>query len=335
MNNVELRSRPLSKDRDVLLKEIKSVTDTVTDAVTDLVQTDSNYQNKLESEALRLAESVFEPGFFEGFWPHRANVRSLRLTSTDRSIPHELALLRSPKNDDSDEKFLCEYGLVRSISGANPPLQLNLNKITYLNAHYDNQSYLDVKGLNPSGDENSEWAGSTEFEQIESSDTALLEALGTADFDALHITCHGRVSLKNALKTEIIVGDELGSDEETELKSITPHQIKVALLKNKAFRKRRPIIFFNACETGRNRQALNLWYGWADIFLKAGAGAFVGTAWPVKNGPANAFASAFYSSLKQGKTLAEASIAARNAAKFEDASWLAYRVYGEPSARVV
>jgi hypothetical protein len=55
----------------------------------------------------------------------------------------------------------------------------------------------------------------------------------------------------------------------------------------------------------------------------------------VREKPAAAFARAFYDQLLDGGTLAEAAREGRAAAKaLGDGSWLAFVVYGEPSARL-
>jgi CHAT domain-containing protein len=93
-------------------------------------------------------------------------------------------------------------------------------------------------------------------------------------------------------------------------------------------------VFLNACETGRVGAVLTAWGGWPNVFLRAGAGAFVGSAWAVRDKPAATFAKAFYDALLAGETLASAASAARAAAKaLGDASWLAFKVYGHPRAQ--
>jgi CHAT domain-containing protein len=70
--------------------------------------------------------------------------------------------------------------------------------------------------------------------------------------------------------------------------------------------------------------------------MRAGAAAFVGAAWAVRDKPAAAFSTACYNALFDGKTLSEAADAARAAAKkFGESSWLAFKVYGHPRARRV
>ena len=59
------------------------------------------------------------------------------------------------------------------------------------------------------------------------------------------------------------------------------------------------------------------------------------TLWAVGDGPALSFTKAFYEALLSGKTLAASSIAARHAAQAaQEATWLAYAVYGHPRAKL-
>jgi CHAT domain-containing protein len=74
--------------------------------------------------------------------------------------------------------------------------------------------------------------------------------------------------------------------------------------------------------------------GWAQQFIAAGAGAFVGTLWPVRSESASLFAHAFYTLLAGGEPLGRAALLARRRAIQDepDPTWLAYTVYGDPHA---
>ncbi len=77
--------------------------------------------------------------------------------------------------------------------------------------------------------------------------------------------------------------------------------------------------------------------GWARQFMGAGAGAFIGSLWAVRSGSAKIFADAFYHGLvTEGASLGVASLHARQAiaADSGDPTWLAYTVYGNPSATI-
>lgn len=76
--------------------------------------------------------------------------------------------------------------------------------------------------------------------------------------------------------------------------------------------------------------------GWASQFMAAGAGAFLGTLWPVRSSRASSFAEAFYAVLMTGEDLGQATLTARKAAKDDaDPTWLAYSCYGDPTALAV
>ena len=99
--------------------------------------------------------------------------------------------------------------------------------------------------------------------------------------------------------------------------------------------KTQPIVLLNACQIGRTGYALTGISGFAQAFLKGGAGAFIGSLWAVGDRPARVFSEALYSALLEGSDLAEASRKAREKAKAAgDATWLAYVVYGHPYLKV-
>ncbi|WP_234333831.1 CHAT domain-containing protein [Streptomyces viridochromogenes] len=103
-----------------------------------------------------------------------------------------------------------------------------------------------------------------------------------------------------------------------------------------ALRATHPLVFFNACRSAGEIKWFSTTLGWAPQFLRAGAGAFVGTLWPVRSDSALRFADHFYDHfVTQGRTLGQASLDARRAIRHQggDPSWLAYAVYGSPAAR--
>ena len=76
--------------------------------------------------------------------------------------------------------------------------------------------------------------------------------------------------------------------------------------------------------------------GWASQFMAAGAGAFLGTLWPVRSSRASLFAEAFYMALMAGEDLGRATLTARKVARDNaDPTWLAYTCYGDPAALAV
>ena len=89
----------------------------------------------------------------------------------------------------------------------------------------------------------------------------------------------------------------------------------------------------NACNSGA---ASPLWVGstsWAGRFLMAGAGAFIGSFWQVRDGPARDFAASFYTAARSGQTLGQAMRRARAEIRQSgDPTRLAYTFFGDADA---
>jgi CHAT domain-containing protein len=73
--------------------------------------------------------------------------------------------------------------------------------------------------------------------------------------------------------------------------------------------------------------------GWAESFLRAGCGGFIGSLWEVRDSSARTFAEHFYDGVCGGKTLGEAVRAARGALRCSDPTYLAYTLYGNPASQ--
>jgi CHAT domain-containing protein len=159
---------------------------------------------------------------------------------------------------------------------------------------------------------------------------AILDALAQPDFDVLHVCCHGQAQHDDIEQSALIVGDRLGPGGAPE-----PVLLDALTVREEArLGGRGPLVFLNACESGRMGASLTAWGGWPKTFWDAGAAAFVGTSWPVEDAAARAFCEAFYGGLLDGKTLAEAAGSGRRAARqLHEPTSLAYKVYGLPAAR--
>ena len=93
------------------------------------------------------------------------------------------------------------------------------------------------------------------------------------------------------------------------------------------------LVFLNACGTGARQISAKSLGSWAEAFVKAGAGAFVGSAWDVSEKPACRFAHAFYKVLADGACFGEALRLARLEIRNSgDATWLAYVGFGDAYA---
>ncbi len=289
-------------------------------------------QREVRALGVSLSDELFDPDVVKALWPLRKRIGLIRVTSWEPFIPWELLRLRDPASGVIDDRHLAEYGLVRTLSGEAPPRKLALNDWGFLSAEfplgthapavdlaYFTETLPNQRSLHPT--------------RIAARTDDLYDALAAGDFDVLHLACHAESPQGAIDRATLILGDQAQPG------SAAPQLVEADSVTVKAeaqLRKRRPLVFLNACETGRAGARLTAWGGWPEIFLRAGAGAFVGTAWAVREKPAAAFAQAFYDALLDGRLLHEAASAARAAAKAAgDASWLAFKIYGHPRARRV
>jgi CHAT domain-containing protein len=152
-------------------------------------------------------------------------------------------------------------------------------------------------------------------------------------FDLLHFVCHGLAEQNNIANAALQLScQHQGGWQTSPLKALVVEQSA----RLKSADGRQPMVVLNACQTGREGWQLTGTGGFAQAFLKAGAGIFVGTLWSVIDRPARVFVEALYDALLSGKMLGEAAREAREKTKQEEpSSWLAYAVYGDPYARLI
>ena len=161
-------------------------------------------------------------------------------------------------------------------------------------------------------------------EEIPARYVLLRKALGSGRFGGIHFTGHGSIERDAGAGAEIVL----------EKLRFTPRDLSGVVAN---LRERRPFVFFNACQVGRQGQGLAGPDGWAAAFLRAGAGAFLGTYWPVSDEVARCFARHVYEKLFAGETIGEAVRHARCRVRDdfpESATWLAYTLYADPLAKL-
>jgi hypothetical protein len=150
--------------------------------------------------------------------------------------------------------------------------------------------------------------------------------LGAADrYGFLHFACHGLAEPAAPLDGRLVLQTH---EHLRPLDVRAPQGGSAAPLEGAA-------VVLNACEAGIPGRGLSGHGGWADAFLRAGAGAFVAPSWSVGDRTAARFARAFYRRLEDGETFGEAARRARvDARRAGDPDRLAYAVYAAPGARL-
>jgi hypothetical protein len=155
---------------------------------------------------------------------------------------------------------------------------------------------------------------------------ALKDALKEGKFSLLHLGCHNRFEGPFAAD-ESYVALEDGPFFVGELTRPLEGVLRSAA----------PLIFFNACASGRTGFSLTGLGSWGVRFAQLGCGAFIGSLWEVTSRGAVVFARAFYEHLAACRPLGEVMLLAKQEVRRhypQDPTWLAYCCFGDPMARV-
>ena len=244
------------------------------------------------------------------FWQIRDDIRAFTIATDHDAVPWEIL---HPLDADHDEGFLVErVPVLRRTYGQQRSATIGLRDARFV-----------VSQRRPTGAQDEADAiravigGDQGF--ITSVDQ-LLAHIADGRCGALHFACHNTF-------------DAAGSRIDMDGGPFVPELLAVAEA-TRQLAGTSPLVFLNACRTAGATPSFTRTLGWAQRFMAAGAGAFVGTLWDVRTESSAQFATAFYESLASGATLGDATRAARTARRPEmlDPTWLAYTVYGDPFA---
>jgi CHAT domain len=263
----------------------------------------------------RLWQQLLPQQVRDQFWERQHRIRQLTIIADRDAVPWELLY---PMDRGRDMGFLVEQFPVTRDLFDRPPLRRSLR-------------LRPARFVLPSG---SPAAAADEIAALSrlidagppaapvlAGFTPLRELITHGDFGLLHFACHNRFSP--------VGGPSINLDS----RPFTVTNMETARI-NRTLQPSAPLVFINACRTAGLAATYNRLDGWADAFMQAGAGAFVGSLWSVTDDVARDFASEFYAQLTAGRPLGEAVAAARRAAASQpgDPTWLAYTVYGHPRA---
>jgi CHAT domain-containing protein len=250
------------------------------------------------------------------FWEQADRIKLFTVASDMDTVPWELLY---PVDRGHDNGFLVEqFPVVRRAYGQNRIRQLQLSSAAYIVPPGSPVDALD------------------EVSAVRSKlGAGVLDHGVTAQYDSV-------IELLNDVPSVLhFAGHNTFNDDQGSLVALDggplrPSDLTIAL-KTCALAPASPLVFFNACRTAGEIPGMTQMIGWAKQFMGAGAGAFVGSLWDIRSSAAQAFAEAFYHALiTDHATLGEASLKARQAIRDEtgDPTWLAYTIYGNPSATI-
>ena len=290
---------------------------------------------ELQAYGVLLFEQLFPQEVQAQLWKHHTKLKNIRVVSTEPFIPWEIVHLKAPGeplDPDAPSLFLGQMGLLRWLHNVNghPPVQLRIRdkRARYVIPNYPHPDWVLPDTAKERAFLEAKFAATAVEPQPNEVRTLLSQA---GAFDLLHFACHGEADQDNSGNARIVL------EGRVEGTNYIPTRFDASTVE--AFARLRgqdgtqPIVFLNACQAGRAGYKLTGIGGFAQAFLRAGAGAFIGTLWSVGDEPAFCFGKVFYEALLNGQTVPQATTAARAAARQAgDATWLAYVVYAHPHA---
>jgi hypothetical protein len=328
-------SRPVELDRDRYVRSIYQRVEACWSAADRDVE---RFHEELRALGGELLDELVPAELRSLLWEYRDRLRNVIVLSTEPFIPWELLHLKAPGAAQLPREtcFLGQLGLVRWRWAGWPPQQLALRpgRARYLVPDYpddnlrlpfvaDEQRYL------------SEEVGATRvvphFREVR-------DLLRDADIDLLHFAGHAAANSTDIADAHLLLEGRREPDPSlgTGDRYVSePLRVSVVAQNLSTAPGARPIVVVNACQAGRLGHQLSSIGGFAEAFIGGGAAVFVSSLWSVGDAPAATFVTTFYDRLRTGSTLAEATIAGREAARAHgDTTWLAYTVYGHPEARI-
>lgn len=276
---------------------------------------------RLAAKGAYLSQALLPDDLREKLWTVRDRITSIIVQSEEPWIPWELCRLTGRDGGRIVEgPFLCEaYTMTRWLPGVGFKRPLSIRNLALV--------VPDDSGLPLSGAERAyvqSLAGRRcKVTEVPATFAKLQDAFAKGVYDAWHFTGHGAARDANPdLSPIILAGGE----------SFTPESLSGAAA-NVGIP--HPLVFINACQVGRAGMALTGIGGWANRFVEAGAGAFIGAYWSVYDEAAYAFATEVYTRLLRGDPVGQAVRDARLAIRRPgDPTWLAYTVFADPLATV-
>lgn len=276
---------------------------------------------RLAAKGAYLSQTLLPQDLRDKLWSVRDRITSIIVQSEEPWIPWELCKLTGRDGDRVVEgPFLCEaYTITRWLPGVGFKRPLTLRNLALV--------VPSDSGLPLSGAEKayvSSLAGRhRKVTEVPATFAELQDAFASGVYDGWHFTGHGAARDENPDRSPII----LSEGESFTPESLSGSAANVGLP--------HPLVFINACQVGRAGMALTGIGGWANRFIEAGAGAFIGAYWSVFDEPAFAFATEVYTRLLAGVPVGRAVRDARLAIRRSgDPTWLAYTVFADPLATV-
>ncbi|MDE0545296.1 CHAT domain-containing protein [Microbacterium sp. C7(2022)] len=303
--------------------------------------TDADERRERATELLqrvgeRIARTLFDERVADLLWRHRDDLDGLIVQTADElDVPWEVVHLAPPPGTPSDGGvwFLADTGLTRWVYDAPRPREVRVApaRVRTLAPEYVSPSLRlqrtddEVAALRahlPGAPEGSRDATAAELRDVI-----------TAGFDLLHFAGHGRWHDLDPRGQQLILAAHDPADaarastyNESDARDDLPE------LGGGDTAPPASMVFLSACHVGRLQSGEPGSGGFAEAFLRGGAGVFVGCNWAVADDVASQFVDVFYRGLLiDGLPVGESAKQARaDARRGGDLSALAFTVFADP-----
>ncbi|PSB43225.1 hypothetical protein C7B80_24910 [Cyanosarcina cf. burmensis CCALA 770] len=279
-------------------------------------------EERLISVGNQLWDELIPDELKQQYWQFKSVVTSLLITSDEPWIPWEIIKPYKFNNEkEEQDPFWCEqFAMSRWLSGPGTaddfPTELVITVApTNTNLLCLQQEVTFFQQLN-------NLRSSVSCLPTISNVSELQNYIRKPEFSILHFACHGMFDRTFPNDSAIQLTDGV----------LRPSDIRIK------FTNLRPLIFINACHGGRVGFSFTRIGGWAERFVNARVGVFIGAMWEVNDELALQFAQTFYTALLQENlTIAQAFQKSREAIRKVapyNSTWLAYSLYADPEARI-
>lgn len=250
----------------------------------------------------------------QALWQAKGTMKSLNIISPADTMPWEILYVSHPETE-LEGTFLADFTtVVRWFNGsAVAPAQLQrAPAYVVIPPGAPSKASLEFAWV---------FAACGEAELINDLDK-LLTLTQAGKFHWLHFAAHNEAPITGIATSYVPFGQGSPSFELMFMGRIAAN----------TYSSHQPLVFMNACTSATSQPLFTEMVGWADSFVRCGAAAFIGSFWQVRDESAAKFAQAFYESLKAGNDLGQAMASGRQALDVGDPTYLAYTLYGNPSA---
>ncbi|HEX9889019.1 MAG TPA: CHAT domain-containing protein [Nitriliruptorales bacterium] len=327
-------SSPIKGDRDGYVAALyRSIEDGWTGSKGDV----EVFTRKLRAIGAQLLRELVPPVINDPLWEHREALDRIEVISTEPQIPWEIVHLLPPgraRKLPDEEQFLGMKGLVRWIHGAGAATgQLRLDDVAAVVPTYPKDSGWELEATEQEWEFLAEELGAT---RVDAKVSTVLDLIGEpGGFSVMHFAGHGEAEADTIAHAALLMEEGAQDGGTWRPDRLTATDVEGACDLWPQDGDVRPMVVLNACQTGRSGHQLTDIGGFARAFLNGGAGVFLGSLWAVGDDLAATFNQTLYTSLRAGSELSDAASAAREASRTaDDATWLAYVVYGDPCATV-